>query len=440
MLKKLTLFLSVLALSAWGNSLALENAAKVSVNISTSYQSNTDMNPFSFDPFYGNFYNPKYTGISLDTLKRKLGSGVIIRGNGYILTAFHVIKDTKGLVVTLPDSDEEYAAKIAGIDYINDLAILKIEKNDLPSLHFAEGVNVEPGMEVYATGNPFGKGLFVSKGVVSSLIKDGNLNGQVNFIQFNGYIHPATSGGALIDTAGNFIGLVNAQYTKEAGVKGFAIATPVKIIRKSVIKLLEKVLKEPVWFGISIGSLNKTLKEYYNREKGVVIVSVEDNSPAAQAGLQSGDLIISIDDTAVGDVADMNYRIATMRPGDVKLIEFQRGTEIEEAIVTLVKPFGMISDENQGVVINGLTLEPLTRKLRRNLGIDNDFKGVVVTAVSDGSTASKANFQKGDIIIRVDGREVPTIDTLRSQLLPQNQQFTIFRKGIVKNLLWEKNE
>jgi serine protease Do len=234
--------------------------------------------------------------------------------------------------------------------------------------------------------------------------------------------------------------MINAKYTKEAGLKGFVIATPVKVLRKSVIKLLEKVLKEPVWFGISIGSLDKTLIEYYNRDKGIIVVTVDDNSPAAKAGIQSGDLIISIDDINVGDVADMNYRIATMRPGDAKLVEFQRKTEIKEAIVTLVKPFGTITSGAPGVILNGLTLEPLTRKLRRNLGIEADFKGVVITAVSDGSSAKKAKFKKGDIIIRIDGREIKTIDNIKTLMLPQNQRFTIYRKGIVKNILWEKSE
>ncbi|MCV6608549.1 MAG: PDZ domain-containing protein [Campylobacterales bacterium] len=439
MLKK-TFILVFLAVSLFSTQKPIENASKVIVNISTKYKAKTDQNPFSFNKYYGNFYNPKYTGISLNELKRKLGSGIVIRANGYILTAFHVIKDTKGLVVTLPGSEEELVAKIVGIDYINDLAILKIEKENLESFFFGDESDVKIGTEVFVAGNPYGNGLFISKGIVSNLVRDNNLNGQVHFIQFNGTIHPATSGGALLDSKGNFIGMINGQFTKEAGLNGFAIATPVKIMRKSVIKLLEKVIKEPVWFGISIGALDKTLKEYYNRNKGVVVVSVEENSPASKAGIQSGDLIISVDDVGVDDVADMNYRIATMRPGDAKLIEYQRGVETYEAIVTLVKPFGTISDGTPGVVLNGLTLEPLTRKLRRNLGIDSDFKGVVITAVSDGSTAKKAGLKKGDIIIRIDGREVKTIDNVKTLMLPQNQRFTVFRKGIVKNLLWIKNE
>lgn len=438
--KTAVVFLLFIATLFGAENKAVENASKVIVNISTKYAARTDQNPFSFDPFFGNFYNPKFAGIKLKDLKRKLGSGIVIRSNGYILTAFHVIENTKNLTVTLPGSTEELWAKIVGIDYTNDIAVLKIEKNGLESVFFSENMICTPGMEVVAAGNPYGTGPFVSMGLLSYVAKEGSLEKETAYLQFSGHIHPATSGGALFDKEGNLLGMINAKLTKEAGLKGFAIATPVNVLRKSVLKLLEKEIKEPVWFGISIGSLDKALKDYYKRDRGVVVISVEEDSPAAKAGLRSGDLIISIDDTDIGDVAEMNYKIATMKPGDAKLIEFQRGVEIKEAIVTLVKPFGTVTSETQGVVINGLTLEPLTRKIRRNLAVDKEFKGVVITAVSEGSGAEKAGFMKKDIIIGVDGKEIKTIDNLKSLLLPQKQRFTVFRKGIVKNIIWEKNE
>lgn len=440
MIKTLLLLAAFLVANLFAVNSSVRSSSNVIVNISSKFDMGKSQSPFNFDPFFGNFHNPEFSGLELKKLKRRLGSGIIIGSDGYILTNYHIIAGAKALTVTLAGNDEEITANVIGVDQISDIAVLKIERKNLPSFFYGNNPYVDSGTEVYALGNPYGKDVFISRAMVSYVIKENSLEEKTKYIQSNGNIHPLSSGGALVDKTGQFLGIVNANYTKETGLRGFFITVPLSTIKSSVTRILEKEQKEPVWFGIAIGSIDKELYEYYNKKKGVVVISVEADSPAEKAGLKKGDLIISIDDVPVDDISDMNYRIATMRPGDIKLIEYQRDRAIEETVVTLARPFGKVADSSNGVMVNGLILEPLTRKLRRTLAIDKDFRGVVVSSVTSGSTAKKAGFQKGDIIIRLGSKEIPNVDTMKVLLIPSTQTFTIFRKGIIKNIIWEKNE
>lgn len=429
-MKKIIIFLAFFAI-AFG----LEDLSNKLVNIVDTLNDGKNSQKFGLNTFFEKNYNPKYLGLSTKDFYKKLGSGIIIDPNGYILTNYHMIRGVKKLAVII--GSKEVPAKIINFDNENDLVVLKVPKENLEFFSYTSGDTFNLNEQVSVLGKPFDDKLFASKANISYTTLNQALDSRYQYIIAQGT--QRVNGAAVLGKTNKLIGIVNLKNTLDLGMNGFFVITPLDVIRKSVSKILAREDKEEVWFGLFISALEPKDVEFYKRKKGVVIISVEENSPAFKAGLQKGDLLIAIDDSPIDTPEDLDYKIASMHPGDEKIIEFQRDFKTQEAVIKLVAPIGYASP-TQEQSINGLVLEPLSQKLRRSIGIPRDLNGVVISNILSGSVASKAGFLTGDVIIRVEQKQVNTIDVFRVLLEPKPQNITVFRKGVIVNILWRKNE
>ncbi|WP_334092719.1 trypsin-like peptidase domain-containing protein, partial [Helicobacter typhlonius] len=276
---------------------SIEEAKKAVVNISTQKNVSNQIpnHPMFNDPFFQQFFGDIYGQIPKDRIERSLGSGVIISSNGYIITNNHVIEDADKVLVSLSNSTKEYTAKVVGTDARSDLAVIKIDVNNLSPISFADSSNVLIGDVVFAIGNPFGVGESITQGIVSALNKSGiGINDYENFIQTDASINPGNSGGALVDSRGALIGINTAILSRTGGNHGIGFAIPSDMVKKIAKELVEKGSIKRGFLGVGIQDISKDLKESYGDNTGAVVISLEPQSPAAKAGLMVWDLITHV--------------------------------------------------------------------------------------------------------------------------------------------------
>ena len=279
---------------------AVRKVSPAVVNISSSYEIRKRVNPFSgfgLDPFFENFFrdffDPRFEQRRQST---SLGSGVIIDGKrGFILTNAHVIERAASIKVVLQD-EREFEAQIVGADPDSDLSVLKIDSNDaLPAIEMGSSDDLMIGESVIAIGNPFGFSHTVTTGVISAINRSIRTDDKVfhDFIQIDASINPGNSGGPLLNIDGDLIGINTAIYAKAQGI-GFAI--PIDKAKKIISDLIQFGEVIQAWIGITVQNLDERLADYLNfpRKKGVMVKAVESGSPAQKAGLQKGDIILSI--------------------------------------------------------------------------------------------------------------------------------------------------
>ena len=284
------------------------SAAVVSINTSKAAQ----RNPHSEDPwfkfFYGNQGNSPQVG---------LGSGVIVSASGYILTNNHVVESADEIEVALNDG-RRARAKVIGTDPDSDLAVLKIDLDNLPAIVLGNSDALQVGDQVLAIGNPFGVGQTVTGGIISALGRNQlGINTFENFIQTDAAINPGNSGGALVDTSGNLLGINTAIYSRSGGSMGIGFAIPV-----STAKLvLEGIVKDGQvtrgWIGVEPNELSPELAETFGvqAKSGVIITGVLQSGPAALAGVRPGDVITQVGGLQVKNVAELLSSVAALRPG-----------------------------------------------------------------------------------------------------------------------------
>jgi Do/DeqQ family serine protease len=282
--------------------------AVVSINTSKAAVRNPNSNDPWFRFFFGDRGNEAQAG---------LGSGVIVSPEGYILTNNHVVEGADAIEVILNDA-RRTQAKVIGTDPDTDLAILKIELDKLPVMVLGSSDALQVGDQVLAIGNPFGVGQTVTSGIVSALGRNQlGINTFENFIQTDAAINPGNSGGALVDVAGNLMGINTAIYSRSGGSMGIGFAIPV-----STAKLvLEGIVKDGQvtrgWIGVEPSDLSPELAETFGvkAKKGVIITGVLQNGPAAQAGVRPGDVIVSVSGKPVGNVSELLSNVAALKPG-----------------------------------------------------------------------------------------------------------------------------
>ena len=272
-----------------------------------------------------------------------MGSGVIVSPEGYILTNHHVIEGAEAIEVNLNDG-RRAMAKVIGTDPETDLALLKIELGQLPVIVLGQVDSLQVGDAVLAIGNPFGVGQTVTSGIVSALgRKQLGINTFENFIQTDAAINPGNSGGALVDANGALMGINTAIYSRSGGNMGIGFAVPVSTATQIMDSLIKDGQVTRGWIGVEPRPLNAELAESFGiakdkstgeLPKGVLINGVLQNSPAAKAGLQPGDLILKVAGQGVGDVPDMLSRVAALKPGETAVILLQRHGQSMEVRVT----------------------------------------------------------------------------------------------------------
>ncbi|MBT00291.1 MAG: transcriptional regulator [Oceanospirillaceae bacterium] len=321
---------------------AVDQAAPAVVNIYTRKLVDSEDNPMLNDPLYRRYYEE---GKQPDSQKvhTSLGSGVIISAGGYVVTNNHVIEGADSVVVALRDGREALAT-IVGTDPPTDLAVLKINLNELPEITLAPTDALRVGDVVLAIGNPFGVGQTVTQGIISATDRNRlGLSTYEDFIQTDAAINPGNSGGALIDPEGQLVGINTAIFSKSGGSEGIGFAIPADLVTQVLQDLIEKGRVVRGWVGVEAQALNPRLAESFGlpaNQRGLIIAGIYRDSPAHAAGLQPGDIILKLDDEPITDAGHSTMNaIARLRPGDqARFTIYREGEEMEIAITTSERP------------------------------------------------------------------------------------------------------
>ncbi|WP_299230503.1 Do family serine endopeptidase [uncultured Halomonas sp.] len=306
---------------------AVERAAPAVVNIYSSRVVERDQHPLMSDPFFRQFFGDDMP--ARQRMLSSLGSGVIVSEQGYVLTNHHVIGGADQIQVALRDG-RETLAEVIGTDPESDLAVLRIELDDLPVIELADSTEVAIGDVALAIGNPFGVGQTVTMGIISATGRSHlGLNAYEDFIQTDAAINPGNSGGALISPDGAMVGINTAIFSRSGGSQGIGFAIPANLARNILEELVTQGRVIRGWLGVEAQELNPELAASFGLKapRGVIIAGVVPGGPADQAGLRPGDVLLSIDGRAILDARETMADIAAVEPGDSLPLTVVRGGE-----------------------------------------------------------------------------------------------------------------
>ena len=315
---------SLAATRAGSYSDAVRRAAPAVVSIFTSKDVKVPQHPFFNDPLFRRFFGNG--GGEEPRRASGLGSGVIVSARGYILTNDHVVEAADEIEVGLADG-KKLRAKVIGTDQETDLAVLQVDRADLPAITFGQAENAKVGDVVLAIGNPFGVGQTVTMGIVSALGRSGlQINTYENFIQTDAAINPGNSGGALTDAAGNLIGINTAIYSRTGGSLGIGFAIPVSTARQVMEQIVTTGSVTRGWIGVEAQEITLELAESFGLASttGVLIAGVLKGSPADRGGVKPGDILLSIDAKPVTDPTAMLNIVAGLTPGKAAAVSVRR--------------------------------------------------------------------------------------------------------------------
>ncbi len=420
---------------------AIKEAAKGVVNISTQKQvegGGIPNHPLFNDPMFRQFFGDMLRGVPKDRVERSLGSGVIISQDGYIITNNHVIDGADKILVSLPENSKEYEAKLIGKDPKSDIAVIKIQSNNLPFLSFANSSDVLVGDVVFAIGNPFGVGETVTQGIVSALNKSGiGINDYENFIQTDASINPGNSGGALVDSRGALVGINTAILSRTGGNHGIGFAIPSDMAKRIAIALIDKGVVERGFLGVSIEDVKSDLSSAYDGVQGAVIVSVEPKSPAAKAGLRVWDLITKVENRPIKGGADLRNIIGTYPPNQDIEITYMRDKKISTTTIKLANASNA-STALQEDIVEGASIGTLDAQLRSNFQVPPNVNGVIILNIQANSKASKSGLRKGDVIMQIENSAIKSTDDVRkiiAQFKNKPKRLIVYRQGQIGSLV-----
>ncbi len=322
---------------------AVEKATPAVVNVNTAKVVTVRPHPFFDDPVFREFFGRG--GDDLITPRKRvetsLGSGVIMSKQGYILTNDHVIRGADAIQVSLRDG-RRASARVVGNDPETDIAVLKIELKNLPSISLGRSERVHVGDVVLAIGNPFGVGQTVTMGIISATGRNKlGINTFENFIQTDAAINPGNSGGALVDADGNLIGINTAIFSRSGGSQGIGFAIPTSLAQRVLADIIQYGRPLRGWLGMEADSITPDLADSLKLEstEGVIIVGIYRGGPAHRAGLRPGDVIKSIDDKKITGAHEALLAISSRKPGDrIKLKILRDGKEIMLEAVAIERP------------------------------------------------------------------------------------------------------
>jgi serine protease DegQ len=307
-------------------SVAVKKAMPSVVNIFTSKEVKLRHHPFMDDPLFRRFFGDQQDGDTQRT--SSLGSGVIVGAEGYILTNYHVIAAADEIEIALNDGRQGKAI-LVGNDPESDLAVLKAELKNLPTITFGRPDQVSVGDVVLAIGNPFGVGQTVTQGIVSGLGRTHlGINTFENFIQTDAAINPGNSGGALVDSNGNLIGVNTAIYSRSGGSMGIGFAIPVSLARQVMEQIIATGSVTRGWIGVEVQDITPDLAESFKltNAKGVLIAGVVRGGPADKAGVKPGDILVEVEGKPVPDSSAMLNLVAEAQPGKVATLKILRNS------------------------------------------------------------------------------------------------------------------
>ena len=318
---------------------AVRRATPSVVNIFTSKEVRAERHPLLNDPVFRRFFGDQIP----DDAQRasSLGSGVIVMPSGYILTNNHVVETADEIEVALADG-KKLLAKVVGNDPETDLAVLRIDGGDLPSITFGSSESLRVGDVVLAIGNPFGVGQTVTSGIVSALGRTGlGINTFENFIQTDAAINPGNSGGALIDAAGNLVGINTAIFSRSGGSIGIGFAIPVSTAKMVLEQIVKSGSVTRGWIGVEVQEITAPIAESFRLDDthGALIAGVLRGGPADKAGVKPGDILVEVQGKPVADPAGMLNLIAALAPGQAAKLRLKRqGRDVEASITVGRRP------------------------------------------------------------------------------------------------------
>lgn len=348
------------------------------------------------------------------------GSGVIINSDGYIVTNNHVVKDADEVEVALYDG-RIYPAKMIGTDPDTDIAVIKIEEEDLPFLSFVDSNKAKVGEWVLAVGNPFNLNSTVTAGIISAkgrainILQRNTDQGSTaieSFIQTDAAINPGNSGGALVNLQGGLLGINTAIASPTGAYSGYGFAVPSNIVSKIVEDLIEFGVVQRGWLGVSITSVNRQLVEERDLEvtSGAYISAFADQSSAKEAGLKEGDVVIKIDDNPIRSNTSLIEYIGTRRPGDRVNITVNRdGKELTFPVVLKTREgkIGPVKPEDREALTSlGMELEDVDEEVLEDLGLE---QGIVVKSLGNGKLARYTDIREGFIITKINDKPVRSV-------------------------------
>lgn len=399
------------------------------VNISTQKSvTQTAINPFLSDPLFREFFRGQ-KNIPQERIQRALGSGVIISEDGYIVTNNHVVEGADKIVVSLVGNKKEYEAELIGTDAKSDLAVIKIDKDDLPAVSFFDSDKVRVGDVVFALGNPFGLHETITQGIVSATRRSGvGIAEYENFIQTDASINPGNSGGALINSKGDLVGINSAILSKNGGNIGIGFAIPSNMVASIAKQLIISGKFSRAYLGVNISDVSEDMSKFYNNNFGALVTGVEEDTPAAKAGLKRGDLIVAINDKDIKSASELKNKIGNYAPKTEVTIKFLRNKKIEETEVKLgsleeVVPGGTIS-------YKGMDIKDIDALAKSKFMLSSNIKGVLITNVDPKSAAALIGVEPGDVIIQVENREISnTKEFLEATKSKKKKRLYIYRRG-----------
>lgn len=399
-------------------------AAEQTVHAVVHVMTKTTVNQTYYDPFQGLF-----GGNGMQVVPREQqgsGSGVIISSDGFIVTNYHVVENADQIQVTLNDK-RTYDAKVIGTDPNTDLAVIKIDEKELPFVTYGNSDDVKIGEWVLAVGNPFNLTSTVTAGIVSAKARNINLissngsgSGAVeSFIQTDAAVNPGNSGGALVNTGGQLVGINSAIASSTGSFAGYSFAIPVNLVRKVVADLMEFGTVQRGYLGVNIRDVDANLVKDKNLPalKGVYVDGVIADGAAADAGIEPGDVITRVGEVEVNNVPELQEQINRFRPGDKVAISYMRNAKEKTTNVVLKNKNNStallkkddVSDKAESL---GATFETVAPEDLKRLNID---KGLRVAKLGPGKLLS-AGIKEGFIITTIDKKQVSTPEELKQIL------------------------
>ncbi len=400
--------------------------------------------PLLDDPFFRRFFGRDF-GFrrSRKQIQNSLGSGVIVRSDGLIVTNKHVIKGADQINVVLADR-REFSATLVMMDDSTDLAVLQVDagKKPLPSLDLSDSDKLEVGDLVLAIGNPFGVGQTVTSGIVSALARTRVTSADLNFfIQTDAAINPGNSGGALVSMDGKLVGVNTAIFSKSGGSLGIGFAIPANMVRAVITGITKDGRLVRAWPGAAGQTVTQDIATSLGltRPTGVLISKVFKDAAADAAGLRVGDVVLAVDSHEVNDQQGLRYRIATLPVGGAVQLRVWRRKKVLALNLSLVPPPESpprnVTTLGGQQPLAGARVANMSPALALEIGLDAFARGVMIVDLKRGSPASRLGLQIGDLVRGVNGEKVANVTQLRSLLSRRFErwQITLERNGKVLN-------
>jgi len=379
------------------------------------------------DPFFEFFrrFGPPSKQPPGEQIARSMGSGFIVSADGLILTNAHVIADAGQVTVKLTDK-REFTAKVVGIDKPTDVAVLKIDAKDLPTVPLGDPAQAQVGDWVLAIGAPFGFENSVTAGIISAKSRSLPDEGYVPYIQTDVAINPGNSGGPLLNLKGEVVGINSQIYSRSGGYQGLSFAIPINVAAQVKDQLLAHGKVTRGRLGVAIQSLNQPLAESFGLKtaQGALVSRVERNSPAAKAGIEAGDVILKMNGQPVADSADLPPLVAAVAPGKTANLEVWRKGKLHNIAVTVGEmPGPQVAADDKASADRGrlgVAVRALTPEEQQAV----EAKGGLLV-LDAGGPAARAGIQAGDVILAVNGKAVASPDELRSLLAAAGKHVAI---------------